>query len=66
MGPPRRTKLAFCYVADNGEQHVGDAALVANCPQTQHQLIRMIGTDLRAPLPANRGVYFFECADGGP
>ncbi len=37
----------WCYVADTGDQQVGNAALVEDCPATERRLLRFVGQGLR-------------------
>ena len=36
----------WCYVADTGDQQVGNAALVEDCPATERRLLRFVGQGL--------------------
>lgn len=56
----------FCYVADNAEgQQIGSPDLLANCPPDSRQLLRVVGQDPNAPLPASGATYVIACQTPG-
>lgn len=52
----------FCYIANNASgQHVGNPDLTSKCPESQRQLLRLVGNDPHAPLPMSDASYVYAC-----
>ncbi|MEB2313277.1 MAG: hypothetical protein OZ921_12955 [Sorangiineae bacterium] len=59
---PNPSYSGYCYVADNQQgQHIGNPTLLEKCSPTEKQLLRFVGGDANAPLPAPGATYFIAC-----